>query len=68
MFLLVILVVLEPTNSTVDRIDFSNDTATAVAKGPLSVARECNLSATVIKFWLFIGGGFPQPVHQSRPY
>ena len=25
--------------SGVDRIDFSNDTATAVAKGPLSVAR-----------------------------
>ena len=25
--------------STVDRIDFANDTATAVAKGPLSVAR-----------------------------
>jgi hypothetical protein len=25
--------------STVDRIDYSNDTATAVAKGPLSAAR-----------------------------
>ena len=28
--------------STIDRIDYSNDTATAVAKGPLSLAR--NLS------------------------
>ena len=26
-------------SSTVDRVDYSNDTATAVAKGPLSLAR-----------------------------
>ena len=28
-----------PAKSTVDRIDYSNDTATATAKGPLSAAR-----------------------------
>ena len=28
-----------PNRSTVDRIDYSNDTATAPAKGPLSLAR-----------------------------
>ena len=37
---LVTLVVVNPTNSTVERIDYSNDTATASPKGPLSVARE----------------------------
>ena len=34
-----------PTISTVDRVDYSNDTATAVAKGPLSSARN-RLAAT----------------------
>ena len=34
-----------PSKSTVDRLDYSNDTATAVAKGPLSAARG-HLAAT----------------------
>ena len=36
----ILLVVILPRKSTVDRIDYSNDTATAVAKGPLT----CNVN------------------------
>ena len=52
---MVILVVV--TNSTVERLDYSNDTATAVAKGPLSVARE-QLAATGDQSFGYFGGGF----------
>jgi hypothetical protein len=40
----------------VDRIDFSNDTATASSKGPLSAARY-NLAATGNKYYGYFGGG-----------
>ena len=39
------------TKSTVDRIDYSNDTATAVAKGPLTLARR-HLGAFGSGVWL----------------
>ena len=40
--------------STVDRIDYSNDTATATAKGPLSQVRYSGTGATGnSKFWIF---------------
>ena len=42
--------------STVDRIDYSNDTATAVAKGPLSVGRYF-LAATGNNSYGYFGGG-----------
>ena len=49
----------EPSTSTVDRIDYANDTATAAVKGPLSLARR-NLAATGnSSFGYFGGGGFP---------
>ena len=35
-----------PTSSTVDRIDYSNDTATALARGPLSVAKYATAAAS----------------------
>ena len=45
--------------STVDRIDYSNDTAAAATKGPLSQARQ-NLAATgSASFGYFGGGGAP---------
>ena len=43
--------------STVDRIDYSNDTATASPKGPLSVARG-SLAATGNSSFGYFGGGF----------
>jgi hypothetical protein len=46
------------TGSTVDRIDYSNDTATASPKGPLSLARR-NLAATGNSSFGYFGGGFP---------
>ncbi len=47
------------TVSTVDRIDYSNDTATASPKGPLSLARR-GLGATgSASFGYFGGGGVP---------
>ena len=42
--------------STVDRIDYSNDTATAVAKGPLASARY-RLGATGNASFGYFGGG-----------
>jgi hypothetical protein len=44
--------------STVDRIDYSNDTATASPKGPLSAARY-RLAATGNSSYGYFGGGFP---------
>jgi hypothetical protein len=49
--------------STVDRIDYSNDTATASPKGPLSVARN-RLAATGNSSFGYFGGGFPGPDQQ----
>ena len=43
--------------STVDRIDYSNDTATAVAKGPLSLARY-SPGATGNTSYGYFGGGY----------
>ena len=45
-----------PTLSSVDRIDFSNDTVTAVEKGPLSVARK-GVDATGNDNFGYFGGG-----------
>jgi hypothetical protein len=47
--------------STVDRIDYSNDTATASVKGPLSLARNRGAATGNISFGYF-GGGFPGPL------
>ena len=44
--------------STVDRIDYSNDTATASAKGPLSLARY-GVGATGNTSFGYFGGGYP---------
>jgi hypothetical protein len=46
---------------TIDRIDFSNDNATASVRGPLSSARY-NLAATGNSNYGWFGGGFPGPV------
>jgi len=43
--------------STVDRIDYSNDTATASLRGPLSLARS-TLAATGTSTYGWFGGGF----------
>ena len=45
-----------PAVSTVDRIDYSNDTATAVAKGPLTAAGY-SLDATGNQSFGYYGGG-----------
>jgi len=50
--------------SSVDRIDYSNDTATAVAKGPLSFARY-SLGATGNSFFGYFGGGAEPGTPQS---
>ena len=50
------------TTSTVDRIDYSNDTATAVAKGPLGTARERMGATGNTSFGYFAGG---QPSNSS---
>jgi hypothetical protein len=46
--------------STVDRIDFSNDTGTANIRGPLSLARKL-LAATGNSNYGWFGGGSPAP-------
>ena len=46
-----------PALSTVDRIDYSNDTATAVVKGPLSLARGL-FAATGNRSFGYFGGGW----------
>jgi hypothetical protein len=50
-----------PTVSTVDRIDFSNDTGTAQSRGSLSLARS-RLAATGNSNYGWFGGGNPGPV------
>jgi len=47
--------------STVDRVDYSNDTATASPKGPLSVARY-GLAATGNASFGYFGGGLSGPL------
>jgi hypothetical protein len=44
--------------SSVDRIDYNNDTATASPKGPLSLARR-GLAATGNSSFGYFGGGYP---------
>ena len=43
--------------STVDRIDYSNDTATASLRGPLSVARQYSAATGNSSYGYFGGGG-----------
>jgi len=45
-----------PTLSSTERIDYSNDTATAVVKGPLSAARYCLAATGSASFGYFTGG------------
>ncbi len=42
--------------STVDRVDYSNDNATAIAKGPLSLARQLHAATGSSSFGYFGGG------------
>ena len=48
--------------ATVDRVDYSNDTATAVAKGPLSSARYGVSATGNVSFGYFAGGQTPTRV------
>ena len=50
--------------STIDRVDYSNDTATAAEKGPLSQARH-NLAATGTQSFGYFGGGEPGPARST---
>ena len=45
--------------STVDRIDYSNDTATASPKGPLSLATSYSAATGNSSYGYFGGGGVP---------
>ena len=45
--------------STVDRIDFSNDTGTANIRGPLSLARDGLAATGNSNYGWFAGGGYP---------
>ena len=57
MLTLDILLVVEFQRSTVDRINYSNDTATASPKGPLSLARG-RLAGTGNQSFGYFGGGW----------
>ena len=60
---------MSPGISTVERIDYSNDTATAVAKGPLSSTRyKSNAATGNADFGYFGGGDNGGPIIISRPY
>ena len=48
------------TISTIDRVDYSNDTATAVAKGPLSLAKVTG-GGTGNQSFGYFAGGFTTP-------
>ena len=48
-----------PVSSTVDRIDYSNDTATAAPKGPLSSARGYHSATGNTSYGYTFGGWFP---------
>jgi hypothetical protein len=50
--------------STVDRVDYSNDTATASPKGPLSAARY-RLAATGNSSFGYFGGGNSTPIFST---
>ena len=52
--------------TTVDRVDYSNDTPTAAVKGPLDVARR-DLGATGSNSYGYWGGGYstPSPIRSS---
>ena len=56
----------QPSNtglvSTVDRIDYSNDTVTATAKGPLSLARQQLAAVTDSTTYGWFGGGYSSGV------
>ena len=58
--------VASPSNSglvsTVDRIDYSNDTATATTKGPLSLARQQLAAVTDSTTYGWFGGGYSSGV------
>ena len=56
LLLVTLVVVLLVQKSTVDRIDYSNDTATAAVKGPLSLARH-GVTATGNSSFGYFGGG-----------
>ena len=49
--------------SSVDRIDYSNDTATASPKGPLSIKKNQFESTGDINFGYAMGGGYPAPAN-----
>lgn len=51
--------------STVDRVDFSNDTATAIVRGPLSAARRNSSGVANSSFGWFGGGYSPAPGFRS---
>ena len=46
-------------SSTINRIDYSNDTATAVAKGPLSAGKNGAAGQGNADFGYFGGGNLP---------
>ena len=52
----------DPVVSTVDRIDYSNDTADAVEKGPLSRARFALRATGNASFGYFGGGQTPTTI------
>ena len=54
-----------PVSSTVDRIDYSNDTATASIRGPLSLARGSFAATGNSNFGYFGGGSIPAVVSCS---
>ena len=51
-----------PIVTTVSRIDYGNDTATAATKGPLSAARKYLAAAGNASYGYFAGGGTPSDV------
>jgi hypothetical protein len=53
-----------PIFSTVDRVDYSNDTATASPKGPLSAVRY-RLAATGNSSFGYFGGGNSTPIFST---
>ena len=54
--------VVAPNMSSIDRVDYANDTATAVEKGPLSSARQWLAATGNASFGYFGGGANPSNV------
>ena len=54
-----------PGRTFIDRLDFSNDTATAVAKGNLVQERYAAMACNNISYGYIAGGGGPSPVRSS---